>query len=114
MLLKKIAVSIIPVLFTGFTYAQDGAALYKNICESCHGVNMDGNGPIGAALNPKPSHLNTYNVTQLIQVMKFAKKIDGDKKDIPLMAGVKNQLKTDAERKAVAEYIFAKVGKKKK
>ncbi len=114
MLPKKIVVSLISLLFTGFSYAQDGATLYKNVCESCHGVNMDGKGPIGAALNPKPSHLDAYNVAQLIQVMKYAKKIDGDKKEIALMVGVKTQLKSDAERKAVAEYIFAKVGKKKK
>jgi mono/diheme cytochrome c family protein len=114
MLLKKIAISMLPILFTCLSYAQDGATLYKNTCESCHGVNMDGNGPIGAALNPKPSHLNIFNVAQLIEVMKFAKKIDGDKKDIPLMVGIKTQLKDDKERKAVAEYIFSKVGKKKK
>ena len=114
MLLNKIIISLITALFTSFSYAEDGATLYKNICESCHGEKMDGNGPIGAALKPKPSHLDAYNVSQLIQVMKYAKKIDGDKSDIALMVGIKTQLKSDAERKAVAEYIFSKVGKKKK
>ncbi len=70
--------------------------------------------PVGATLNPKPNHLDAFTIPQLIQVMKYAKKIDGDKKEILLMVGVKNQLKSDAERKAVADYIFSKVGKKKK
>jgi high-affinity iron transporter len=32
-----------------------GAALYQANCSACHGPELDGNGPAGAALQPKPA-----------------------------------------------------------
>mgnify|MGYP003952193615 CR=1 FL=1 len=32
-----------------------GAALYQANCSACHGPALDGNGPAGAALQPKPA-----------------------------------------------------------
>ncbi|MFQ5536613.1 MAG: c-type cytochrome [Gemmatimonadota bacterium] len=33
----------------------DAKAAYATVCATCHGANGDGNGPGGAALNPKPA-----------------------------------------------------------
>ena len=35
--------------------ASRGAPLYATNCASCHGPKGDGDGPVGAALNPKPA-----------------------------------------------------------
>jgi mono/diheme cytochrome c family protein len=35
--------------------AAKGAPLYATNCASCHGPKGDGDGPVGAALNPKPA-----------------------------------------------------------
>ena len=34
--------------------AAKGEAHYKTLCIACHGEKGDGNGPAGAAMNPKP------------------------------------------------------------
>ena len=34
--------------------AEKGAVLYQANCSACHGASLDGNGPAGAALQPKP------------------------------------------------------------
>ncbi len=36
-----------------------GKELYTTNCSTCHGDNADGNGPAGAALDPKPANLAT-------------------------------------------------------
>jgi cytochrome c553 len=36
--------------------ASKGEANYKTLCVACHGEKGDGNGPAGAALNPKPTN----------------------------------------------------------
>lgn len=36
--------------------ATKGETHYKTMCVSCHGEKGDGNGPAGAALNPKPTN----------------------------------------------------------
>jgi cytochrome c553 len=36
--------------------AAKGEAHYKSLCVSCHGEKGDGNGPAGAAMNPKPGN----------------------------------------------------------
>jgi len=33
-----------------------GAELYQANCSACHGRDLDGNGPAGAALQPKPTN----------------------------------------------------------
>ena len=35
---------------------SNGEALYQANCAACHGSALDGNGPAGAALQPKPSN----------------------------------------------------------
>ena len=44
--------------------APSGASIdgkYNTFCSSCHGVNGDGKGPAGTALNPPPRNFVTWN-----------------------------------------------------
>ncbi len=38
-----------------------GQALYASHCSGCHGANGEGDGPDGAALNPKPPNLKAMS-----------------------------------------------------
>jgi mono/diheme cytochrome c family protein len=37
-----------------------GEALYRQHCQSCHGVEGHGDGPLGVALNPRPADLSHH------------------------------------------------------
>lgn len=37
-----------------------GKALYRQHCQSCHGAEGHGDGPLGAALNPRPADLSHH------------------------------------------------------
>ena len=39
---------------TAYADIEKGQSLYRANCSACHGENLDGNGPAGAALQPKP------------------------------------------------------------
>ena len=41
----------------GAEAAQEGAAVFKTYCETCHGPHGHGDGPAGQALNPPPRNL---------------------------------------------------------
>lgn len=41
----------------GADAATDGASVFKINCESCHGPQGHGDGPVGAALDPAPKNL---------------------------------------------------------
>jgi mono/diheme cytochrome c family protein len=41
----------------GADAAGEGAVVFKNNCEACHGPAGHGDGPAGAALDPKPKNL---------------------------------------------------------
>lgn len=55
--------------------AAEGAKIFKTYCVSCHGEKGDGNGPAGAALNPKPrdfsdkSYMSKISDKDLIKVI---------------------------------------------
>ena len=51
--MKKLAV-ILAVALAGTALAEDGAALYKAKCASCHGAEGKGDTPVGKALKVKP------------------------------------------------------------
>ncbi len=40
--------------------ASAGAAIFKMNCESCHGPQGHGDGPVGASLDPKPKNLADF------------------------------------------------------
>ena len=41
---------------TAFADVEKGQTLYQANCSACHGEKLDGNGPAGAALQPKPAN----------------------------------------------------------
>ncbi len=47
----------------GAEAAPEGAKIFKGYCESCHGPQGHGDGPAGAALNPKPKNLAEFAPT---------------------------------------------------
>jgi mono/diheme cytochrome c family protein len=51
--------------------ADEGAALYKTLCASCHGADGGGDGPAAAALTPPPADLrrSTLSLPQLMTVI---------------------------------------------
>src|ERR1041385_2240931 len=61
------------------TASVDGAQIYSEKCSVCHGPNGKGDGPGGAALNPKPrdhtdgSYMNARTNDQLLDVIHNGK-----------------------------------------
>lgn len=55
-----------PEAFAG--YVQEGAAIYIQNCQYCHGDKLDGKGPYAAALNPTP--LNFQDVGTIAQLQE--------------------------------------------
>jgi len=57
----------------------DGAKIYAEKCSVCHGAGGRGDGPGGAALNPKPrdhtngAYMNTRTDDQLLEVIRNGK-----------------------------------------
>lgn len=92
--------------------AVKGKAPFTTYCASCHGEKGDGNGPAGAALNPKPRNFNdkalmaSMTDEYLLKVITEGGAAVGKS---PLMAPWKGTLK-DQEIKDVAAYVrsFAK------
>ncbi|MEW5743128.1 MAG: cytochrome c [Myxococcota bacterium] len=88
--------------------AAKGEATYKTMCVSCHGEKGDGNGPAGAALNPKPTNFtDPANAERLTD--EYAYKIikDGGAAmgKSPLMVAWSGSLKDDQLRD-VAAYVL--------
>jgi len=52
--MKKLAVIAAASLAAGAALGEDGAALYKAKCASCHGAGGQGDTPMGKALKVKP------------------------------------------------------------
>ena len=59
--------------------APDGAQIYATRCTVCHGASGKGDGPGGAALNPKPrdhtngAYMNARTDDQLLEVIRNGK-----------------------------------------
>jgi cytochrome c6 len=79
----------------------DGAAIYAEKCTVCHGPNGKGDGPGGAALNPKPrdhtdgKYMNSRTNEQLLEV------IHNGKGNMPAWKGVL----TEDQMKAVLKHV---------
>jgi mono/diheme cytochrome c family protein len=41
---------------------ETGRKIYQRLCASCHGVSGKGDGPVGRALNPKPSDFTEHTL----------------------------------------------------
>ncbi len=91
-------------LYAGTTAAEMGKKVYANACASCHGLKGDGNGPVGANLNPKPRNLvndKFKNGDKPQQVLaSITKGIPGT-----LMTGY--AYLSEKERKAVTQYVLS-------
>ncbi|GAB4429852.1 MAG: hypothetical protein OHK0011_12430 [Turneriella sp.] len=92
------------------TAAVSGEAVYNEKgCVTCHGAQGKGDGPVGAALKPKPRNFSDAkwkNGSDLASVIKSIETgIPGTG-----MAGYKGSL-TDEEIKAVAEHVRKLGGK---
>jgi len=85
----------------GATAAVDGAQIYSEKCTVCHGPNGKGDGPGGAALNPKPrdhtdgKYMNARTNEQLLEV------IHNGKGNMPAWKGVL----TEDQMKAVLKHV---------
>ena len=87
--------------------AEAGAAHYQQYCASCHGPTGRGDGPVGAALDPKPadhsdaSYMDELDDEHLFKVVKYG----GTAVDrSPLMAPWGGTL-TDAEIVEVIAFV---------
>ena len=56
--MRLVAVSAILMSSVSWADTTDGKALYEANCSACHGVALDGNGPAGSALEPRPSNFS--------------------------------------------------------
>jgi len=52
--MKKLAVALAAALTAATALGEDGGALYKSKCASCHGAEGKGDTPVGKALKVKP------------------------------------------------------------
>jgi len=79
----------------------DGAKIYAEKCALCHGPNGKGDGPGGAALNPKPrdhtdgKYMNARTDEQLLEV------IHNGKGSMPAWKGIL----TEDQMKAVLQHV---------
>lgn len=69
-------------LMAGAGFAEnvdEGAALYRTHCATCHGIDMDGNGPMAGVLVIKPDNLLTLSQENGGQfpLVRVIKRIDG-------------------------------------
>jgi mono/diheme cytochrome c family protein len=87
--------------------ASRGAAAYAVYCASCHGVRGDGDGPVAAALDPRPAkhsdgaYMNALSDEHLARVIKEGGPAVGKS---PLMAAWGGSL-SDAQIRDVMAYI---------
>jgi mono/diheme cytochrome c family protein len=85
--------------------AARGAALYQTYCASCHGPRGDGDGPVGASLNPQPakhsdgSYMNALSNEHLFRVIEEGGAAVGKS---PLMAPWGGTLSDEQIRDVVA------------
>jgi cytochrome c553 len=85
--------------------AAKGEATYKTMCASCHGEKGDGNGPAGAALNPKPTNFtDPANAERLTEEYTYKVIKDGGAAvgKSPLMVAWSGSLKDDQLRDVAA------------
>ncbi|SMP21872.1 c-type cytochrome [Shimia sagamensis] len=69
-------------LVAGASFAEnveEGAALYMKHCATCHGIDMDGNGPMAGVLMIKPDNLLTLSSGNSgeFPLVRVIKRIDG-------------------------------------
>lgn len=89
--------------------ATKGAETYKTLCFTCHGEKGDGNGPAGAALNPKPANFTDAKRAAEVDdlyIYEMIKEGGAAKGKSPLMVSWKASL-DDQKIRDVAAYVRA-------
>ena len=87
--------------------ASRGAAAYASYCASCHGARGDGDGPVAAALDPRPAkhsdgaYMNALSDEHLFRIIKQGGPAAGKS---PLMAAWGGSL-SDAQIRDVVAYL---------
>jgi cytochrome c553 len=110
-LLVTAAVCSLPAFAGGFELKGDaakGETHYKTLCVSCHGEKGDGNGPAGAALNPKPTNFTDAAIADRLTdewVYKIVKDGGAANGKSPLMVAWNGALKDDQIRD-VSAYVL--------
>ncbi len=85
-----------------------GETSYKTLCVACHGEKGDGNGPAGAALNPKPTNFtDAVNAVRLTDewVYKMVKEGGAANGKSPLMVAWAGAL-NDQQIRDVGAYVL--------
>jgi cytochrome c553 len=88
--------------------AAKGEASFKTLCVACHGEKGDGNGPAGAALNPRPTNFTDLANAERLQpeyVYNVVKNGGAANGRSPLMVAWNGILKDDQLRD-VSAYVL--------
>jgi cytochrome c553 len=105
------ALVALPAFAAGFELKGDatkGEATFKSMCVACHGEKGDGNGPAGAALNPKPTNFtDAANSERLTDEYVYKMVKDGGQANgrSPLMISWATAL-NDQQIRDVATYVL--------
>lgn len=80
--MKKFLLAAAAVVFAGGCFAEDaeeGAALYMDYCATCHGIDVDGNGPMAGVMMIKPDDLRQLSSGNegVFPLERVIKRIDG-------------------------------------
>ncbi|OAN79404.1 hypothetical protein A8B78_11765 [Jannaschia sp. EhC01] len=77
---KLIALSVALVMPAPSLSAQnveDGAVLYSQFCAACHGMSLQGDGPMASALTVRSSDLTALSENGVFPVFDVVRQIDG-------------------------------------
>ena len=86
----------------------DAAGFYSTTCQPCHGDGGMGNGPAGAALNPKPASFadaSFWDERDDAHVKKVIKEGGASVGKSPIMAPFANSFENDAQVDALIEHL---------
>lgn len=87
-----------------------GKTAYTATCVACHGEKMDGNGPAGAALKPKPRNLVTEKFLQGETAKDVFNTLTTGYKANPIMTSFASM--SEEDRWGIAHYIVSSRKKK--
>ncbi len=70
---------------------MEGKKIYRQLCASCHGTSGKGDGPVGQALNPKPSdftkHMGNHGEDYFFKIIKQGGSAVGKSSAMPAWGG---------------------------
>ncbi|WP_270729365.1 c-type cytochrome [Shimia sp. Alg240-R146] len=80
--MKRFGYALAAMMLAGGCFAEDadeGAALYLDHCATCHGLDLDGKGPMAGVLTIKPTELRALAQDNdgTFPLVRVIKRIDG-------------------------------------